>query len=145
MNRSERRFALVFEPVFPKIDEARAGLTAFLRRSAPGDAASLLGDFCLAATEALNNVVEHSGASRIEIACAVYPDAVLLSIKDDGKPFDPTRQVSLPGPEAGAAPEGGYGRSIVMELADSVHYRRQGSWNALTLRKSWAKQSRGGE
>lgn len=138
MSRSEKRFALCFAPVFSKIEEARAALTAFLRRDAPAGTASLSGDLCLAATEALNNVAEHSGASRVEIACEIFSAEVRLTIKDDGKPFDPTRGVGRPGPEAGPAPEGGYGRSIVMAFADSVRYRRQGLMNVLTLRKFWS-------
>src|SRR5205814_5225108 len=41
------------------------------------------------AQEAISNVINHSGATRVEIALHAWPRGALLSIEDDGTGFDP--------------------------------------------------------
>jgi signal transduction histidine kinase len=41
------------------------------------------------AQEALNNIIKHAAAERIMLELTLLPEAVLLSIRDDGRGFDP--------------------------------------------------------
>jgi signal transduction histidine kinase len=50
----------------------------------------------LAFKEALNNVIKHSGASRVDLAIRVENDSVIVSIADDGAGI-PGNQAPLPG------------------------------------------------
>jgi PAS domain S-box-containing protein len=43
------------------------------------------------AQEALTNVARHSGASRVDVSLRAEEGALLLSVEDDGKGFDPER------------------------------------------------------
>ena len=43
----------------------------------------------LAFKEALNNCIRHSGASLVQLGVDLKPDEVIISIKDDGRGFDP--------------------------------------------------------
>ena len=43
------------------------------------------------AQEALTNVARHSGASRVDVSLRVEEGALLLSVEDDGRGFDPGR------------------------------------------------------
>jgi signal transduction histidine kinase len=42
------------------------------------------------AEEALANVIKHSHASRVSVSLEVQPDVLILSVKDNGRGFDPT-------------------------------------------------------
>ena len=44
------------------------------------------------AQEAINNVVKHSGARRLEVQLEQSPEQIIMSIKDDGAGFDAERQ-----------------------------------------------------
>jgi len=44
------------------------------------------------AREALHNVVKHAGASRIEVALETRDGAALLTVRDDGRGFDPVNE-----------------------------------------------------
>ena len=46
------------------------------------------------AQEALNNVLRHAGASKVQISIAYEHNGVTLSLRDDGCGFDPSRQAS---------------------------------------------------
>jgi signal transduction histidine kinase len=45
--------------------------------------------FYRVAQEALNNVVKHAGARRVDVVLEAREDAVVLIVKDDGSGFDP--------------------------------------------------------
>ncbi|WP_042363893.1 sensor histidine kinase, partial [Streptacidiphilus neutrinimicus] len=60
------------------------------------------------ASEALHNVVRHSGARRARLCLGVADDAVLLEVSDDGRGLDgPARQAAAGGVHAGAVHAGG--------------------------------------
>jgi nitrate/nitrite-specific signal transduction histidine kinase len=61
------------------------------------------------AQEALNNVVKHAHAQRVEIVVDCGPAGVELSVTDDGIGFDPTR-----------VPVGHFGMSIMRERAEEI-------------------------
>ena len=50
----------------------------------------------LVVREALHNVVKHSGATRVDIRLSIFDGRCSISIKDDGKGFDPDR-LEFPG------------------------------------------------
>jgi PAS domain S-box-containing protein len=81
--------------------------------------------------EALNNVAKHAGASLVEIYLKHEDTAIELSIRDDGKGFDPERTAS-----------GHYGLSMMHERAEGVGARlsitsQAGDGTELTIR--WTK------
>jgi len=59
--------------------------------------------------EALNNVAKHAGASLVEISLKHEAGAIELSLRDDGRGFDPERTTS-----------GHYGLSMMHERAEAV-------------------------
>ena len=61
------------------------------------------------AQEALNNVIKHAEATRVDISLLDQPDRVELHIRDDGRGFDPQ-----------AIPDGHLGISIMAERAKKV-------------------------
>jgi signal transduction histidine kinase len=61
------------------------------------------------AREALNNVISHAEATRVDITLIKRPDHVALQISDDGRSFDP-----------GTIPAGHMGISIMAERAKKI-------------------------
>ena len=59
--------------------------------------------------EALNNVAKHAGASRVEISLRHEAGAIELSLRDDGKGFDPEQTTA-----------GHYGLSMMHERAEAA-------------------------
>jgi two-component system nitrate/nitrite sensor histidine kinase NarX len=62
--------------------------------------------------EALNNILKHARASKVEIFLHHEGNAIELSIRDDGRGFDPER-----------TPSGHYGLSMMRERAEGVGAR----------------------
>ena len=78
--------------------------------------------------EALNNVAKHAGASKLEIDLKHKENAIELSIRDDGRGFDPDKTAS-----------GHYGLGMMRERAEAVGARltissRSGHGTKLTIR-----------
>jgi len=93
-------------------------------------------DLCL--TEAVSNVIRHGyadgAAHEIGIELEREPDALVLRIEDDARPFDP-----LLAPESRAASlddarPSGRGIMLLRSAADSASYERGEGCNRLTLR-----------
>ena len=92
----------------------------------------------LAAEEALINIIHYAYPEKtgeVEIRYKKDDDTSLrLEIVDNGIPFDP---LSLSDPDLTANVSdrkvGGLGVMFIRELADDVHYRRDGDANVLTL------------
>jgi PAS domain S-box-containing protein len=59
--------------------------------------------------EGLSNIAKHAGASRVDIQLQYENDAVKLSIRDDGRGFDPEQ-----------TPPGHYGLSMMRERATGI-------------------------
>ena len=81
--------------------------------------------------EALNNVAKHAGASLVEISLKHEAGAIELSLRDNGRGFDPERTTS-----------GHYGLSMMHERAEGVGARlsitsQTGHGTELTIR--WTK------
>lgn len=96
-----------------------------------------VGDLKLALTEAVSNVVCHSYDSepghQIILSLSVDDEALILTIRDFGRPFD----VSLyQPPDLNKLHEGGYGVFLIHSLMDQVDYdTSSGAGATLTLVK----------
>jgi len=89
--------------------------------------------------EILSNVVLHGvgeGGCEVRVSLVVSEAEVVVTIEDDGGPFDP---LSYPPPDLEAPLEerqvGGLGIHLVRELMDEARYERAGPVNRLVLRK----------
>ena len=92
----------------------------------------------LCTDELVANVIMHGQAgddpTAIRLRLDVQSDAVVLTVEDDGHPFDPTaaaapkKCVSLED-----APIGGLGLHLVRQMSSSMHYQRLGDTNRLTV------------
>ena len=66
----------------------------------------------------------------------VDADGIVLTVEDDGRPFDPIGDAPAVDTESPVAerPVGGLGLFLVKELARSVDYERTGETNRLSVR-----------
>lgn len=92
----------------------------------------------LAIEEAATNIISYSsGKGDIEISANKQNDQVVITLKDDGKPFDPTSTVE---PDLSVEPKerpiGGLGIFLVRKLMDGISYERKDGFNILTLTKN---------
>ena len=90
----------------------------------------------LAVEEAVANVINHGQATSIALQRTVEGNQLVLTIEDDGMPFDPTQDsptdLSLP---ADQRPPGGLGIMLMHEMTDGLEYQRTNDHNILTIRK----------
>lgn len=130
------KLTLVFEADFRNVDLARASLQGICAEYfAPDDSRG--SDLCLAATEAMNNAVEHSGARLIRVEIAKTTEGLRVSVINDGIPFDPTAAAGGLNEESMLElDEGGYGLYLIRELVDGFAYEYRGGCNVWVLRKS---------
>ncbi len=117
-------------------------LTTFLRQF--WSSASLPARGCVAFELALEeiflNVVMHGTATgaipQVQISLARTPEAVTMTVEDDGPGFDP---LTLPPPELTAGveerPVGGLGVFLVRKMMDAVSYARIAGRNQLRMAK----------
>ena len=97
-----------------------------------------LGELELVLEEVLVNIIRYAypaADGEIEIACELVGEEDLrISVMDTGVPFNPLEKSD---PDLDAAiedrPIGGLGIYLVRQLANEVHYRREGEKNVLTL------------
>ena len=95
---------------------------------------------CMVLDELLNNIITYAygGDKKHEIAVAAehIDDAVILTITDDGAPFNP---FSAKEPDTTAGVEereiGGLGIHLVKEMADDVSYQRRVDRNVVKITK----------
>ena len=108
-----------------------------------------LDDVELIAEELLTNVVHAAGSAagavHLTLACALTASEIVLTFRDDGRPFDPTEAES-PRLDAEIADReiGGLGILIVRRLADACRYARIDGWNVLEVRLSRRTESNRG-
>lgn len=93
-------------------------------------------EIVLVLEELVANAIRHGGGSTIEVLLTKDWDELVITISDDGLPFDPTGQAavdtSLPLDERQA---GGLGIHLVNHYTDSMVYRREQDKNIVTLKK----------
>jgi len=92
----------------------------------------------LALEEMVSNVIRHGyrdrAAHEIRIGLAVQPDALTITVEDDGCAFDP---LGVPEPDVGRSlaerPVGGLGIHLVRKLCREMRYRRIDGHNHLEI------------
>ena len=91
----------------------------------------------MAVDEACTNIIEYGYANEegmIDIACQRRGEEIVVVIKDEGKPFDPT---SVQPPDLNASLEerktGGLGIYFMKTLMDEVRYEFKEGKNVLTM------------
>ncbi len=90
--------------------------------------------------ELVLNVVNHGsrgGEGEINIELVSDPEAVIIDIIDDGRPFDPLTDAPEPDTESGIEDRavGGLGIHLVRTMMDDVTYRREENKNHMRLVK----------
>ncbi len=95
----------------------------------------------LAADEAASNIIEHAyqGVSNanLDIACDMHGEMIIITMRDTGAPFDPSR-VKQPNLKADLSDRqiGGLGVYLMRKLMDQVHYESNSkTGNLLTMTK----------
>lgn len=97
-------------------------------------------DVQMAVDEACSNVIEHAyngkPNGKIEIVCEKRNDEFVVTIRDTGKPFDPSRvappKTNVPISERDI---GGLGLFFIQKLMDRVHFDFSKNGNRLTMVK----------
>jgi anti-sigma regulatory factor (Ser/Thr protein kinase) len=107
----------------------------------------ILDQMTLATEEALVNIINYGypegKKGTIDIACenSISPPGIKITIKDQGVPFNPIENLPSTLPSRSSVLEksddslGGYGIYILVELMDSVEYRRVNEENILCMIK----------
>lgn len=133
----KRIVSMKFRPVFENVDAARNAVYTACREYYPDpESGGPIDELMLAITEAMNNAVEHSGTAEVEIDVAADGRNIVFRMITAGARFDPTADVAFPEMDtADDLPEGGFGRALIREMSDSVHYVYNGGRNILTLNK----------
>ena len=90
--------------------------------------------------ELVLNVVNYGsrgGEGEINIELVSDPEAVIIQIIDDGRPFDPLTDAPAPDTESGIEDRavGGLGIHLVRTMMDDVTYRREENKNYMRLVK----------
>lgn len=91
--------------------------------------------------ELVTNVISYAYTDKtdhsIEVNSVIANNAVVITIKDDGIAFDPSRATN---PNTMSPLEkrqlGGLGLHIVMSIVDKMEYERDGQFNVLKITKS---------
>jgi len=117
------------EKVFPCTKEGMLAAQAFLETVCVEPKPSILLD------EVVSNIVRCSGASSFKVVLDRTPEGLTMVFSDDGKPFDPTREIDDPDVTAKLESRrvGGLGMFMVKKMSKSVAYRRDGDRNVLTV------------
>ena len=114
---------------FPCTKEGEIAAQAFLEEVCDEPRPSIVFD------EIVSNIVRCSGASAFIVDFGQVPEGRVMVFSDDGKAFDPTREVETP--DVSAALEsrsvGGLGVFMVKKMSKSVTYRRDAGRNVLTV------------
>ena len=114
---------------FPCTEEGAIAAQAFLEAVSAAPKAMVVLD------EIVSNIVRCSGASGFSVGFDQTPEGLTMIFSDDGKPFDPTRDVKEPDVTASAEERGigGLGIFMVKKMSKSVTYRRDAGLNVLTV------------
>ena len=98
----------------------------------------------IAVDEACTNIIQHAYSGKggiITISCKLQDDDLVITIRDEGRPFDPG-SVPLPDVEANLEERriGGLGIYLMRKLMDDVSYNFNAKkGNKLTMRKRLTK------
>lgn len=117
------------------VDHARALLSGFCA-ACFGAGSEAAADMLLAATEAMNNIVEHGRAGTIRLEATCGREGMRLLLASDGVSFDPAAAAALvSADDLSGRDEGGYGLYLMRQLVDRLEYEYRGMTNLLVLHK----------
>lgn len=110
----------------------------FLHEKAVDEA--IINKSLLCVDELITNIIAHAYSDQEEHAvlleCTVAPTFLVLELRDDGVPFDPTTQTrAVVHGDIDERAIGGLGIHLVMSLMDKVEYEREGDYNVLRATK----------
>lgn len=124
-----------------------AAMRHFVERAAMngGGGPEAIGDMLLAMNEATTNIILHGYQDQpgdIEIEVAYDGNALIVTLRDQSTPFDPT---SVPPPDLTLPLEqrsyGGMGIHMMRQFTDEIIYRTKVDWsNELILVKKEARK-----
>ena len=124
---------------FEYLDEIREFVAEIARQGGFND--KEIYSIQLAADEAASNIIEHAydgyAHGMIEITCDMKGNDIVITMHDDGKPFDPSG-VKQPNLKADLSERqiGGLGVYLMRKLMDEVRYKStSGAGNLLSMRK----------
>lgn len=130
---------MTFPATFEFLDEIRSFVADVARQG--GFSEKEIYSLQLAADEAASNIVEHAydgiKNGEIRVGCDMRGDDIIITMHDDGKPFDPSK-VKAPNIKADLSERqvGGLGIYLMRKLMDEVSYKsKRGAGNLLTMRK----------
>jgi serine/threonine-protein kinase RsbW len=95
-------------------------------------------DLNLALEELFVNAVKHGGCEGnlgvARVTAGIEGDAFRVEFADRGAPFDPAA-APPPGASLEERAAGGVGIHLARQAMGTLHYRRSGEWNIVTMRR----------
>jgi serine/threonine-protein kinase RsbW len=127
---------LVLRNNFQELNRLAPWIEDAVQRSSLDAATSFAIQLCL--DEAVANIIMHSKvegkASRIVVTLQRKHDEFVLSVEDDGAPFDPTRVTpTKPAATLETTRIGGLGVHLMRKFSASMRYERVADQNCLSL------------
>ena len=107
---------------WPATLESLDQITAKIREQADIYSNDFAYELELACSEVVTNIIEHAYTQKpgnIRVKINLLPDGMQLDFFDDGEAFDISQ---VPEPDYDSPQEGGYGLSIVQQVADELVY-----------------------
>jgi sigma-B regulation protein RsbU (phosphoserine phosphatase) len=138
-NRTETAMRWLIEPQVSNVGVAQTQQWLRSILAARAVAADRINDAELIAEELLTNVVRsldaRGGDSRLSLDCELTQTQIVMTVRDDGPPFDPL-SLAAPDLDADIADReiGGLGVALVRQLADSCSYSRVADHNVMEIR-----------
>ena len=128
-----------FPAKFEFLDEIRELVAQVAREG--GFSEKVIYSVQLAADEAASNIIEHAyegiSNANLDITCDMLDDMLVITMRDTGKPFDPSK-VKQPNLKADLSDRqiGGLGVYLMRKLMDEVSYvSNSKTGNVLTMTK----------
>jgi serine/threonine-protein kinase RsbW len=88
----------------------------------------------------VNHALQRDPRRKFEVAIEEQGEAVVLTFRDAGPEFDPTKAVLKQ--KADEEVPGGWGLELVRRFMDEIRYRREGGQNVLRLTKHLSSRTR---
>jgi serine/threonine-protein kinase RsbW len=130
---------ITFPAKFDLLDEIREFVAKAAREG--GFSEKAIYSLQLAADEAASNIIEHAyegiSNANIDISCDMQGETLVITMRDTGKPFDPSK-VKQPNLKADLSDRqiGGLGVYLMRKLMDEVSYvSNSKTGNLLTMTK----------
>ncbi|PWU18558.1 MAG: ATP-binding protein [Verrucomicrobia bacterium] len=137
---------LRIKSAFSEIPAANEAASRWLAERAAPAAADYFTN--LAIEELVTNCIKYgyddSAEHFIEVEVKLCPDELVVTVTDDGRPFNPLEapepDIALP---VADRPVGGLGIHLLRRMSDRMDYARSDGKNLLTLRKSLTVEKTG--